>query len=52
MRTEPTAGWAGWPRRSSKGRVRLTIDHETDSYEHAVAAVQAAYGLRPEVPAD
>jgi hypothetical protein len=35
-----------------KGRgVRLTIDTETDSYEQAIAAVQAAYGLRPNVPA-
>ncbi|MGA5364011.1 hypothetical protein [Streptomyces purpurascens] len=37
----------------TKGRdVRLTIDTETDSYEQAIAAVQAAYGLRPDVPAD
>jgi hypothetical protein len=32
--------------------VRLTIDTETDSYEQAIAAVQAAYGLRPDVPGD
>jgi hypothetical protein len=32
------------------GVVRLTIDTETDTYEQAVAAVQAAYGLRPVVP--
>lgn len=32
------------------GVVRLTIDTETDSYEQAIAAVQAAYGLRPVVP--
>ncbi|MFD3841480.1 hypothetical protein ACFWWC_35265 [Streptomyces sp. NPDC058642] len=32
------------------GVVRLTIDTETDTYEEAIAAVQAAYGLRPEVP--
>ncbi|MEU4490029.1 hypothetical protein AB0H94_35010 [Streptomyces purpurascens] len=32
--------------------MRLTIDTETDSYEQAIAAVQAAYGLRPDVPAD
>lgn len=31
--------------------MRLTIDTETDSYEQAIAAVQAAYGLRPDVPA-
>ncbi len=37
---------------STKGRgVRLIIDTETDSYEQAIAAVQAAYGLRPSVPA-
>lgn len=37
----------------TKGRdVRLTIDTETDSYEKAIAAVQAAYGLRPNVSAD
>lgn len=30
--------------------MRLTIDTETDTYEQAVAAVQAAYGLRPAVP--
>jgi hypothetical protein len=36
-----------------KGRgLRLTIDTETDSYEQAIAVVQAAYGLRPDVPAD
>lgn len=32
--------------------MRLIIDTETDSYEQAIAAVQAAYGLRPDVPAD
>ncbi|MGW2706564.1 hypothetical protein [Streptomyces sp. NPDC001340] len=32
--------------------MRLTIDTETDTYEQAIAAVQAAYGLRPTVPAD
>lgn len=31
--------------------MRLTIDTETDTYEQAIAAVQAAYGLRPAVPA-
>ncbi|MEU5200372.1 hypothetical protein AB0G86_41090 [Streptomyces scabiei] len=31
--------------------MRLTIDTETDTYEQAIAAVQAAYGLRPDVPA-
>ncbi|MFF7845279.1 hypothetical protein ACFZC6_42050 [Streptomyces ossamyceticus] len=31
--------------------MRLTIDTETDTYEQALAAVQAAYGLRPDVPA-
>jgi hypothetical protein len=30
--------------------VRLTIDTGTDTYEQAIAAVQAAYGLRPDVP--
>ncbi|PWJ02958.1 hypothetical protein DKG34_35765 [Streptomyces sp. NWU49] len=30
--------------------MRLTIDTETDTYEQAIAAVQAAYGLRPTVP--
>lgn len=28
----------------------LTVDTETDTYEQAIAAVQAAYGLRPDVP--
>lgn len=41
MTTTNTRGWD----------VRLTIDTETDSYEQAIAAVQAAYGLRPDVPA-
>jgi hypothetical protein len=31
--------------------VRLTIDTETDTYDEAIAAVQAAFGLRPVVPA-
>ncbi|MER6532914.1 hypothetical protein ABT215_03640 [Streptomyces sp900105755] len=31
--------------------MRLTIDTETDAYEQAIAAVQAAYGLRPGIPA-
>ncbi|MEH0441856.1 hypothetical protein QBA74_41330 [Streptomyces scabiei] len=31
--------------------MRLTIDTGTDTYEQAMAAVQAAYGLRPDVPA-
>jgi hypothetical protein len=31
--------------------VRLTIDTGTATYEQAIAAVQAAYGLRPAVPA-
>lgn len=31
--------------------MQLTIDTETDTYEQAIAAVQAAYGLRPVVPA-
>ncbi|MFE9647468.1 hypothetical protein ACFYO0_25795 [Streptomyces sp. NPDC006365] len=30
--------------------MRLTIDTETDTYEQAIAAVQAAYRLRPAVP--
>ncbi|MGW3683360.1 hypothetical protein [Streptomyces prasinus] len=30
--------------------MQLTIDTETDTYEQAMAAVQAAYGLRPAVP--
>ncbi|MER6161741.1 hypothetical protein ABT147_40585 [Streptomyces sp. NPDC001868] len=30
--------------------MRLTIDTGTDTYEQAIAAVQAAYGLRPDVP--
>ncbi|WP_254389905.1 hypothetical protein [Streptomyces sp. AC550_RSS872] len=30
--------------------MRLTIDTETDTYEQAIAAVQAAYGLRSAVP--
>ncbi|MGX1913095.1 hypothetical protein ACWIID_30225 [Streptomyces phaeochromogenes] len=30
-----------------RGVVRLTIDTETDSYEQAIAAVQAAYGCGP-----
>ncbi|MFJ5035510.1 hypothetical protein ACIQB5_47630 [Streptomyces sp. NPDC088560] len=30
--------------------MRLTMDTETDTYEQAIAAVQAAYGLRPAVP--
>ncbi|GDY60494.1 hypothetical protein [Streptomyces violaceusniger] len=34
------------------GVVRLTIDTETDTYEQAIAAVQAAYGLRPVTPDD
>ncbi|MEU5273319.1 hypothetical protein AB0G77_33335 [Streptomyces hygroscopicus] len=32
--------------------MRLTIDTETDTYEQAIAAVQAAYGLRPLAPDD
>ncbi|MFI1702240.1 hypothetical protein ACH419_40760 [Streptomyces bobili] len=32
--------------------MRLSIDTETDTYEQAIAAVQAAYGLRPDVPDD
>ncbi|WP_405933607.1 hypothetical protein [Streptomyces sp. NBC_00827] len=32
--------------------MRLTIDTETDTYEQAIAAVQATYGLRPAVPAN
>lgn len=35
---------------TERGVVRLTIDTETDSYEQAIAALQAAYGLRPVVP--
>ncbi|MFF2809618.1 hypothetical protein ACFVT2_21060 [Streptomyces sp. NPDC058000] len=31
--------------------MRLTIDTKTDTYEQAIAAVQAAYGLRPVTPA-
>ncbi|MFD3931764.1 hypothetical protein [Streptomyces sp. NPDC058614] len=31
--------------------MRLTIDTETDTYDEAIAAVQAAFGLRPVVPA-
>ncbi|MFD0007126.1 hypothetical protein ACFVJ4_32505 [Streptomyces sp. NPDC127178] len=30
--------------------MRLTIDTGTDTYELALAAIQAAYGLRPAVP--
>ncbi len=30
--------------------MRLTINTETDTYEQAIAAVQAAYGKRPAVP--
>jgi hypothetical protein len=32
--------------------MRLTIDTETDTYEQALAAIQAAYGMRPPTPAD
>ncbi|NUK32519.1 hypothetical protein HRW12_01755 [Streptomyces lunaelactis] len=32
--------------------MRLTIDTETDTYEQAIGAVQAAYGMRPVIPAD
>ncbi|WP_445521377.1 hypothetical protein [Streptomyces sp. NEAU-174] len=32
--------------------MRLTINTETDTYEQAIAAVQAAYGLRPVTPDD
>ncbi|MEV5880519.1 hypothetical protein AB0L75_41355 [Streptomyces sp. NPDC052101] len=32
--------------------MRLTIDTDTDTYDQAIAAVQAAYGLRPVIPAD
>ncbi|MCO8308800.1 hypothetical protein [Streptomyces sp. RKCA744] len=32
--------------------MRLTIDTGTDTYEQAIAAVQAAYGLRPVAPVD
>lgn len=32
--------------------MRLTIDTETDTYEQALAAVQAAYGLQPATPPD
>ncbi|GHE24162.1 hypothetical protein [Streptomyces capillispiralis] len=32
------------------GVVRLTIDTRTDTHEQAIAAVQGAYGLRPDVP--
>ncbi|MFF3968045.1 hypothetical protein ACFYZI_41660 [Streptomyces griseorubiginosus] len=31
--------------------MRLSIDTEKDTYEQAISAVQAAYGLRPDVPA-
>ncbi|MEV8547686.1 hypothetical protein [Streptomyces sp. NPDC051572] len=31
--------------------MRLTIDTEADTYDEAIAAVQAAYGLHPVVPA-
>ncbi|WP_234545192.1 hypothetical protein [Streptomyces shenzhenensis] len=31
--------------------MRLTIDTEADTYEQTIAAVQAAFGLRPAVPA-
>ncbi|MEU6594098.1 hypothetical protein ABZ923_33640 [Streptomyces sp. NPDC046881] len=30
--------------------MRLTIDTETDTYEQALAVVQAAYGMRPVTP--
>ncbi|MFI9176075.1 hypothetical protein [Streptomyces lincolnensis] len=32
--------------------MRLTIDTETDTYEQALAAVQAAFGMRPVTPVD
>ncbi|MEU3297148.1 hypothetical protein ABZ722_33020 [Streptomyces longwoodensis] len=32
--------------------MRLTIDTETDTYEQAIAAVQAAYGMQPVTPVD
>ncbi|MDT0616276.1 hypothetical protein RM812_39980, partial [Streptomyces sp. DSM 40712] len=32
--------------------MRLTIETEKDTYEQAIAAVQAAYGKRPTVPVD
>ena len=32
--------------------MQLTIDTETDTYEQTIAAVQAAYGLRPVAPGD
>jgi hypothetical protein len=35
---------------TARGIARLTIDTDTDSYEQAIAAVQAAYGLQPVVP--
>ncbi|WP_232817001.1 hypothetical protein [Streptomyces noursei] len=34
-----------------EGSVRLTTDTTTDTYEQAIAAVRAAYGLRPDNPA-
>ncbi len=34
-----------------EGSVRLTTDTTTDTYEQAIAAVRAAYGLRPDTPA-
>ncbi|MFF4361247.1 hypothetical protein [Streptomyces sp. NPDC001604] len=32
--------------------MRLTIDTDTDTYEQAIATVQAAYGLQPATPPD
>lgn len=42
-------GPAGRPGHDSGTRegVELTIDTQTDTYEQAIAAVQAAYGLNP-----
>ncbi|WP_234389145.1 hypothetical protein [Streptomyces sp. AS58] len=32
--------------RKGAGDVRLTIDTETDTYDQALTAIQAAYGIR------
>ncbi|MDH6436163.1 hypothetical protein M2158_004703 [Streptomyces sp. SAI-144] len=49
-RTRPGLGPAMPGRDHGSGTregVQLTIDTQTDTYEQAIAAVQAAYGLNP-----
>ena len=49
-RTHPGLGPAMPGRDHGSGTregVQLTIDTQTDTYEQAIAAVQAAYGLNP-----